>query len=211
VHYACATNHVRGAPFRRPVPSVQRSGPPCASTLSITCCTPFLSVAACGGLHVSVVHPTRRAHACQRAPRSRFAPRTCTAAPSHGPSSMRASSRGANFRPFRTPQNPGWGVGLRQALQCCSSVWFGRPSRRWPRRRRPRRRSRSVPPPQWMDSVFIALQASHAHALSGNIRLIRTEVRCVRPAPCDCARACVRRDVGGDCVCVRVVEEAINS
>jgi hypothetical protein len=27
VHYACATTHMRGAPFPRPVPSVRRSGP----------------------------------------------------------------------------------------------------------------------------------------------------------------------------------------
>ena len=73
------------------------------------------------------------------------------------------------------------GLGLRRALQCCSSVWFGRPSRRWPRRRRPKRRRRSVPPAHWMYSVFIALRAARAHALSDNNRLIRAEVRCVGP------------------------------
>jgi hypothetical protein len=85
VHYAWDTNHMHGAPFPRPVPSVRRSGPPCASAFSITCCTPFSSVAGCGGLRMSVVHPTRRAHARQRASPSRFPPRTCTAAPSYGP------------------------------------------------------------------------------------------------------------------------------
>ncbi len=34
--------------------------------------------------------------------------------------------------------------------------------------------------PHWMDSVSVALRATRAHALSGDIRLIRT-LRCVGP------------------------------
>ena len=108
------------------------------------------------------------------------------------------------FSTFSGPQNLGGGLGLRRALQCCSSVWYGRPSRRWPRRRRPKRRRRSVPPAHWMDSVSVALRAARAHVLSGDNRLIRTEVRCVGPAPCDGVCACVRRGDGRDCVCVRM-------
>jgi hypothetical protein len=56
-------NRLRSAPFHR---LSMRSEPPCASALPITCRTPSGSVAACGGLHVSLLHPTRRAHANAR-------------------------------------------------------------------------------------------------------------------------------------------------
>jgi hypothetical protein len=89
VHHACDINHMRSAPLRRPMPAVQRSGPPCASAFTIICRTPAWSVAACGGLQHSVLHPTR----CRCAPPSRFAPRTCTPAPSHGPNFDARSTR----------------------------------------------------------------------------------------------------------------------
>jgi hypothetical protein len=80
VHHACAVVH----PSAVTAPAVQRSGPPCASAFSITCRTPSWCVAACGGLHVSVLHPTRRTHA-------RTTKRVAVA------------FRGI-FRPFRTPK-----------------------------------------------------------------------------------------------------------
>jgi hypothetical protein len=72
-------------PFRRPVPAVQRSGPSCASAFIITCRTPSWSVAGCGGLHMSVLHPTHRAHAANARRR-------------------RVSHRAPALRPHRTDQ-----------------------------------------------------------------------------------------------------------
>jgi hypothetical protein len=95
-------DRMRSAPFRH---LCTGSEPPCASVFSFTCRTPSRSVAACGGLPVSVVPHAphardgarrRRAqkrapsanartnmHARQRVSPSRFAPRTCSPAPSH--------------------------------------------------------------------------------------------------------------------------------
>jgi hypothetical protein len=145
-------------------------------------------------------------HAHRQRASSRFAPRTCTPAPSHGPNlnaqSTRPSSRG-NFLTFRTPQI--WvGVGPHRALHFCISSWFGRPGRRWPARRRPKkRRRRSLPPHTgWVRSP--SLRATHTVEWQ-HIRLIRT-VRCVGP---HAMRFSVRvRTAGGGeevgCVCVRI-------
>jgi hypothetical protein len=165
--------------------------------------------------HVDFTHHTTHARR-RRAPPPRFAPRTCTPAPSHGPNfdarSTRPSSRGEIFRPFRTPQIYMVGVGPRRALQFCNSSWFGRPRRRWPRRRRPGRRRRSVPPRTgWMRSPSHC-ERHDAHALSGDIRLIRT-LRCVGPPRVRLRVRVLWRGDGGDCVCIRmaVVADSIDS
>jgi hypothetical protein len=58
--------------------------------------------------------------------------------------------------------------------------------------------------PHLMDAVSVALRATRAHSLSGDIRFIHTRVRCVGPPRRDCACAFVRRGDGGDRVCVRI-------
>ena len=140
-------------------------------------------VAGCGGLHMSVLHPTRRAHAAD-ARRRRVSHRAPALRPHRTDQiSMRvqrAHNREGKISDLFGPPQIGMGVGPRRALQFCSSSWFGRPRRRWPRRRRPRRRRRSLPPPHWMDAVSVELRATRAHALSGNNVFIHT-VRCVGP------------------------------
>jgi hypothetical protein len=203
VHYACDTNHMRSAPFRRPV---QRSVNPRASP-------PLKSYAARppGAWRVAAGCTYRfyTPHAARKPP-TRAAVAFRTAHLHSGPIARTnfecafnapIIARG-NFPTFSDPPNL-YGGGLALAGLCSSAArpGLGRPRRRWPRRRRPKRRRRSVPPPHWMDAVSVALRATRAHALSGDICLIRT-LRCVRPPPCDCA--CVRRGDGGDCVCVRI-------
>ncbi len=89
-------------------------------------------------------------------------------------------SRGINFPTFFGP--PIWvGVGPRRALQFCSSSWFGQAKKAVAEKKAGQEAAEKVPSsPHWMDAVSVALRATRAHALSGNIRLIRT-VRCVGP------------------------------
>ena len=139
------------------------------------------SVAACGGLHMSVLHPTRR----RRASPSRFAPRTCTPAPSHGPNfdaqSTRPQSRGDFFRPFRTPQIGvgGWPSPGSAVLQLVV-VWQAKKAVAV--KKAAEEEAEKVPSsPHWMDAVSVALRATRAHALIVNNVFIHTRVRCVGP------------------------------
>ncbi len=95
------------------------------------------------------------------------------------------------------------GVGPRRALQCCNSSWFGQAKKAAAEKKAAEEAEKVRSSPHWMDAVSVALRATRAHALSGDIRLLRT-VRCVRPPPCDCACACFLRGDGGDPVCVRI-------
>jgi hypothetical protein len=116
------------------------------------------------------------------------------------------------FSTFSDPPKSWWGLARTGLCSSAARRGLGRPRGRWPRRRRPKRRSRSVPlHTGWMRSPSHC-ERHDAHALSGDIVFIHT-VRCVGPPPCDCAWACVRRGDGGDCVCVRnaVVAGSIDS
>ncbi len=157
---------------------------------------------------MSVLHPTRRAHAAD-ARRRRVSHRAPALRPHRTDQiSMRVQrahkSRGEIFRPFRTPPNLRGVVGPRRALQFCSSSCTGQAKKAVAEKKAGQEAAEKVPSsPHWMDAVSVALRATRAHALSGDIRLIRT-VRCVGPLPCVCACACVRRGDGGDRVCVRI-------
>ena len=137
---------------------------PCASAGSITCCTPSWSVAACGGLHMSVLHPTPRTHAAD-VRRRRVSHRAPALRPHRTDQismrDQRAHNREGKIFDLFGPHEIWVGVGPRRALQFCSSSWFGRPRRRWLRRRRPRRRRRrSVPPYTGWIAVSVALRAT---------------------------------------------------
>ena len=124
VHYACDTNHMRSAPFRRPV---QRSGPSCVSAFIIICRTPSLSVAACGGLHMSVLHPTCRTQAAN-ARRRRVSHRAPALRPHRTGQILmrvqRAHNREGRFSDlFGPPKSIWWGLAL--AGLCSSAVRRG--------------------------------------------------------------------------------------
>jgi hypothetical protein len=93
VHYACNTNHMCSAPFRRPVPAVHAQWTPMCLHLSHH--VPPAVFERCGlrraatlGCSLHAPHGRRQ---CALPPR--FAPRTCTPAPSHGPNSKARATR----------------------------------------------------------------------------------------------------------------------
>ncbi len=73
------------------------------------------------------------------------------------------------------------GVGPRRALQCCSSSWFGQAKKAVAEKKAAEEAEKVPSSPHWMDAVSVALRATRAHALSGNIVFNRTRVRCVGP------------------------------
>jgi hypothetical protein len=66
------------------------------------------------------------------------------------------------------------GVGPRRALQCCNSSWFGQAKKAAAEKKAAEEAEKVRSSPHWMDAVSVALRATRAHALSGDIRLIRT-------------------------------------
>jgi hypothetical protein len=105
----------------------------------------------------------------------------------------RTHNREGSFRRFRTPKSLGWGwpspgfavlpfVLVRQAKEAVANMKAAEEA------------AQVRSSPHWMDSVSVALRATHTIEC-GNIRLIRT-VRCVGPPPCDSVCACVRQGEG---------------
>ena len=150
---------------------------------------PSWCVAACGGLHMSVLHPTRRAHAADA--RRRCVSHRAPALRPHLTHQITMRIRCAHnlertFFALFGPPKSGWGSAPRRALQFCRSLWFGRPGRRWPTRMRPQRRRRSVPPHAgWIRSP--SLRATHtiewrhpSHSPSALCRTPRHAIQCAR-------------------------------
>ena len=86
---------------------------------------------------------------------------------------MRAYSRGANFRPFRTPKiwAGGWPAPGFAVLQL-GLVWQAKQAVA-AKKAAEDAAEKVRSSPHWMHSVSVALQATRAHALSGNNVIIQ--------------------------------------
>jgi hypothetical protein len=155
-------------------------------------------VAVGAGLHMSVLHPTCHTHAADA--RRRGVSHRAPALRPHRTDQLsmriqRAHNREGILPTFAGPQTTWLRVCPRRALQFCISVWFGRPRRRWPTRRRPKLWRRSALP-HWMHWVSVARDT---HSCLIGYGLFTHTVRCVGRL-----RARARVGGGGDRVCDRI-------
>jgi hypothetical protein len=171
VHHACGVVH----PFAVTVPAMHAQRTPCASAFSVTCRTPSGSVATCGGLHVSVIHPTRHTPAAN---------------------ARRFSHRAPALRPHRTDQIS---MRVRHAhnREGISGYLFGPPKiwvepspgfavlpfvagfagREGGGQQEGGRRGGARPLPHWNYSISIAMRATRSYA-EQPIALIRSMYAC---------------------------------
>jgi hypothetical protein len=85
-------------------------------------------------------------------------------------------ARGKFFDLIGPPEIYMVGVGPRRALQFCSTLWFGQAKKAVANKKAAEEAEKVRSSLHWMDSISVALRATRAHALSGDIFFIHTRV-----------------------------------